>query len=139
MKKTLIFALIILFGNVANAQIIKKIPKELKPTTWDVSSRSTGHRGYEKINIAIEIVDTAGKGKTLKFKSNTEIVKVEISFMGVQNSKSTFDASNNPVKEYFFYLESSAYKAGLAKGYLLYFYVKGFDKPIWVCTAAPKN
>jgi hypothetical protein len=139
MKNALIFSLIILFGNVANAQIIKKIPKELKPITWDVSSRSTGHRGYERINIAIEVVDTEGKGKTLKFKSNTEIAKVEISFIGVQNSKSTFDASNNPVKDYFFYLESSAYKAGLAKGYFLYFYVKGFDKPIWVCTAIPKN
>lgn len=139
MKTKLIFAVIILFGNSVNAQIIKKIPKELKPITWNVSSRSTGHKGYERINIAIEVVDTEGKGKTLKFKSNTEIAKVEISFLGVQNSTSTFDASNNPVKEYFFYLESSAYKGGMAKGYFLYFYVKGFDKPIWVGMAEPKN
>jgi len=137
MKKLLSCLSLLLVINAATAQI-KKLPGKLAPLKREIVNRSTGQRGYSNVNIKVELTLTEGKGETLSFTSNTAIEKVEISFAGSPNSKqvSTYNADT---KEGHFYLESGAYKGGLEKGYLLDFFVKGFDKPVWVCAVTAKK
>ena len=137
MKKLLSFLAFLLVLTGTNAQV-KKIPGKLTPLKREVVSRTTGQRGYSNVSIKVALTQTEGKGETLSFTSNTAIEKVEISFAGIQNSKQ-ITSYNADTKEGHFYLESGAYKAGLAKGYLIDFFVKGFDKPVWVCALTEKK
>jgi hypothetical protein len=137
MKYILSIVALFFTTNFATAQI-KTAPKKLTPLKREIVSRTTGHRGYSNVNITVELTQTEGKGETLKFKSNTAIEKVELSFVGISNSKQ-ITTYNADTKDGYFYLESGAYQGGQAKGYLLHFYVKGFDKPVWVCALTEKK
>ena len=136
--KKIFLAIAVLFAlHAVNAQV-KKIPGKLTSLKREIASRNTGQRGYSKVSIKIDITQTEGKGETMNFVSNTAIEKVELSFAGVYNSKQ-ITTYNADTKDGHFYLESGAYKGGLEKGYLVYFYVKGFDKPVWVCVLSAKK
>ncbi|MEI9957671.1 MAG: hypothetical protein WDM90_15540 [Ferruginibacter sp.] len=137
MKTLLSVLAFLLVLNVTHAQV-KKIPGELKPLKREVVSRSTGQRGHSNVSIRVTLTTTEGNGETLNFISNTPIDKVEISFANIPNSKQ-ISTYGNDIKQGFFYLESGAYKGGLAKGYLIDFFVKGFDKPVWVCALTAKK
>jgi hypothetical protein len=129
--KYILAAIILLLSFLNSNAQIKKIPRIVKSKEWTILSRTTAHKGYEDINISAAISKTEGKGETLSFKSNTLVTKVEIGFLKSKLPKSTY-INEQGTKSYQFYLESGAYKPGLENGYLLHFYVKGFDKPIWV-------
>ena len=137
MKQIISLLAILFFANVTHAQVIS-LPKKIMPLKREMVNRTTGHKGYENIKITVELTNTDGIGETLKFKSNTDIDKVEISFPGANVGKQTTNYNAN-TKDGFFYLESGAYKPGQAKGYLFYFYIKRFDKPIWVCALTEKK
>jgi hypothetical protein len=137
MKYILSIVAILFAANFATAQI-KTVPKKLTPLKREMVSRSTGHRGYTNITFTAGLTQIEGKGETLEFISSMAIEKVEISFAGVPNSKqiTTYNANT---KDGHFYLESGAYQGGQAKGYLLHFFVKGFDKPVWVVALTEKK
>jgi hypothetical protein len=137
MKYILSIVVLLFAANFATAQI-KTVPKKLIPLKRELVSRTTGHRGYANVEIKAELTTTEGKGETLRFTSNTAIEKVEISVVGVSNSKQT-TSYNADTKTGYFYLESGAYQGGQSKGYLLHFYVKGFDKPVWVVALTEKK
>ena len=131
MQKLVTILLMMAFATTLTAQI-PKIPNKLKIPKREIVNRTTGHRGYENVKIDVELTKTEGKGETLKFSSNVNIDKVEISFVDVPHSKQEAHY-NEGTKTGVFYLESGAYKSGQTKGYMMNFYVKGFDKPVWVC------
>jgi len=138
MKKLLTILGFLLVAVVVQAQV-KKIPKKLvaKPN-WQITDRTTGKRGYSKLKIITSMTDTEGKGQTLNFDSNMDIARVDIYFLNndnVANSMSYPDGTKNG----YFYIESGAYKAGLAKGYLLKFYVKGLADHVWVSSIIPNK
>lgn len=137
MKQLLIIITLTLLTTYTVAQI-NKIPKKLSLPKREMVSRTTGHRGYSNITFTADLTQTEGKGETLQFISSMAIEKVEISFVGVANSKQ-ITSYNADTKTGNFYLESGAYQAGQAKGYLLHFYVKGFDKPVWVIALTEKK
>ncbi len=138
MKKIFSILVCMLVINFTNAQIIKTFPKKMYAQKREIINRTTGHRGYGDVSITVDLKQMESKGETLNFTSNTPIEKVEISFVGIQNSKQT-TSYNADTKTGYFYLESGAYKDGQAKGYLFHFYVKGFDKPVWVCALTEKK
>ncbi len=137
MKKVLSILILLFVVTTLNAQV-RTIPKKLASPKREMVSRTTAQPRYGSVDIKVEITQTEGKGETLKFQSNTAIDRVEISFVGVPNSKqmTTYNANN---MDGYFYLESGAYKGGQQKGYLFNFYVKGFDKPVWVCALTEKK
>ena len=135
MKKLLIIALL-LTASITYAQI--KVPSKLTAPKREIVNRTTGQRGYSNVKITVELTSTEGKGETLVFTSNTAIERVEVSFAGIPNSKQA-TTYNSDTKTGIFYLESGAYKGGQAKGYLVNFFVNGFDKPVWVCALTPKK
>lgn len=137
MKKLLLILMMIVFAGSITAQI-KRIPKQLKPQKREIVNRTTGHRGYSAVKIEVELTTTEGKGETLKFSSNTDIDKVEITFAGLSNSKQEA-RYNAGTKSGYFYLESGAYKGGQGTGYLFHFFVKGYDQPVWVCLLTEKK
>jgi hypothetical protein len=132
-----IFAFIIIATTV-HAQV-NKIPKKLvaKPN-WQITDRTTGQRGYSKLKIITSMTDTESKGQTLRFDSNTDIAKVEIYFLESNNVANTMSYPDG-TKNGYFYIESGAYKGGLAKGYLLKFYVKGKADHVWVSAILPNK
>ena len=137
MKKLVAILMLMAFSLPITAQVTK-IPSRIEIQKREIASRSTGHRGYNKVKIDVKLTNTEGKGETLNFTSNTNIEKVEISFVSQPGSKQTAIYNDN-TKDGFFYLESGAYKGGQTDGYLLHFYVKGFDKPVWVCVLTKKQ
>lgn len=138
MKKLLTISGFLLLAMVVQAQV-KKIPKKLvaKPT-WQITDRTTGKRGYSKVKIVTGMTDTEGKGQTLTFDSNTDIARVDIYFLDSDDVANTMSYADG-TKSGHFYIESGAYKAGLAKGYLLKFYVKGFADNVWVSSIIPNK
>jgi threonyl-tRNA synthetase len=138
MKYILTVIAVLFTVSFTNAQIIKTIPKKLTPLKREMVSRTTAHRGYANVSVKAELIQTEGKGETINFTSNTAIDKVELSFVGVPNSKQ-ITTYNADTKTGYFYLESGAYQGGQAKGYLLHFFVKGFDKPVWVVALTEKK
>jgi hypothetical protein len=137
MKKLLFILLLIAVAVPFSAQI-KTLPREIKLPKREILSRTTGQRGYSNVKISVELTNTEGMGETLKFSSNVNIAKVEISAVDVPNSKQTTIYDGN-TKDGFFYLQSGAYKSGQAKGYLFHFFVKDFDKAVWVCVLTEKK
>ena len=129
--------ILLLAVSTINAQV-RTIPKKLVPLKREMVSRTTAQPRYGSVDIKVELTQTEGKGETLKFSSNTAIDRVEISFVGVPNSKQIANYNANSMNGYF-YLESGAYKGGQQKGYLIHFYLKGFDKPVWVCALTEKK
>jgi hypothetical protein len=117
---------------------IKTVPSILKGPKRTIVNRTTGQSGYSNVSIKVQLTLTEGKGETLKFTSNTAIEKAELSFAGIPGSKQ-ITTYNADTKDGQFYLQSDAYKAGLAKGYLIHFFVKGFDKPVWVCVLTERK
>ncbi len=137
MKKTICLSVFVIACAVSNAQV-KKIPPVIKAATREIVNRSTGHRGYSNVSIKVTLIQTEGKGETLQFTSSTAIEKAALSFAGIAGT--TQQTTYNPdTKSGVFYLESAAYKDGQAKGYLIDFFVKGFDKPVWVCALTAKK
>lgn len=137
MKKFFPVLILLLLATSINAQV-RTIPKKLVSLKREMVSRTTAQPRYGSVDVKVELTQTEGKGETLKFSSNTAIDRVEISFVGVPNSKQTTSYNANSMDGYF-YLESGAYKGGQQKGYLFHFYVKGFDKPVWVCALTEKK
>lgn len=111
MKKIIGFLALLLILTNSHAQTVK-LP------TWDITSRTTGQRGYNDVTIRVWFTATEGKGRTLNFISNTAINKVEMNFIDNSFPKS-ISTYNDNTKTGFWYLESGAYKSGLAKGWLL--------------------
>lgn len=137
MRKLVTILLMMAFATTLTAQIVK-VPNKLKIPKREILNRTTGQRGYDNVKIDVELTKTEGKGETLKFSSNVNIDKVEISSVDVPNSKQESHYGDG-TKTGVFYLESGAYKSGQAKGYFLHFFVKGFDKPVWVCLLTEKK
>ena len=115
MKKLLSFLTFLFVLVIAHAQI-KTVPPILKGPKRTIVNRTTGQSGYSNVSIKVQLTLTEGKGETLKFTSNTAIEKAELSFAGIPGSKQ-ITTYNADTKDGQFYLQSDAYKAGLAKGY----------------------
>ncbi|MGF2413289.1 hypothetical protein [Ferruginibacter sp.] len=137
MKKLLSFLTLLFVLTIAHAQV-KTVSAIVKGPKRTIVNRTTGQRGYSNVNIKVALTLTEGKGETLKFTSNTAIEKAELSFAGIPNSKQ-ITTYNADTKDGQFYLQSDAYKGGLAKGYLVHFFVKDFDKPVWVCVLTERK
>lgn len=137
MKKILsLFVLSVMCISI-QAQVIKKIPKDLTQKRL-ITGKLNIEKGYEHATMNCEISNTEGIGETLKFTSSVDIARVEISFTGVPNSAQTaiYKAGT---KDGYFYLESGTYKGGLKNGYALNFYVLRNDRPIWTFTIGPRK
>ena len=131
MKKLLVILLLIAIATPFAAQI-PHVPNKLKIPKREIINQSMGERAYRNVKIEVQLTKTEGKGETMKFTSNVDIGKVEVSVIDVPNSKQEAHY-NEGTKTGLFYLQSNTYKAGQEKGYLFHFFVKGFDKPVWEC------
>ena len=137
MKKILSLVVLALLIVNVQAQIVKKIPKDLKQKRL-ITGTLNVQKGYEHASLNCEIVNTEGIGETLKFTSSVNIARVEVSFTGIANSEQNAKY-NAGAKDGYFYLETGAYKAGLKNGYTLNFYVLRNDRPIWTFIVGPKK
>ena len=131
-----IFTFLIL-ATLVSAQI-KTIPKDLSPKR-KITGTQNVTTGYEHAKMDVYITQTEGKGETLNFSSSVIINMVELSFIGIDNSKQTTFSKN---KTGSFYLQTPAYEGGLKNGYTLHFYTSNSQrksKPIWTFTVGPKK
>ncbi len=137
MKHLLSIFAFLFAATFVNAQI-KKIPNDLTPKR-KITGTQNVTAGYEHAKMDVYITYTEGKGETLNFSSSVNIDRVELSFIGVENSKQTTFSKN---KTGSFYLQAPAYEGGLKNGYTLDFYTANNvrkSKSIWTFTIGPKK
>ena len=147
MKKLLAIISLLILTIAVNAQPPIRIPgsKNNGSTKFDNSWKliSTG-TGNKDIKVTMVVANDKVKGQYLSFTTNTAGLVAEIVLLNSPDTPPGFDDTKSfevpsGIMSHNLYLELGQYNlaSGQRNGYLIYFHLKNYTHPVWICTYSP--